>query len=303
MFMLVSCSSNTPAPQSREKDSFNTLTLIASSKTQAPTESPTIQSTLTPTDFPTSTPLVVIPPYQTKQVILKYTRSGGGLGSPESVFDRFLGYATTKFVLYADNQLIFQDYLKPIQTKILTKNEKEQLLSLLDKTGFYSIETNSDSDTTNPIYDFRGKYDLVKITDGIDSCLSANVTISKQVCFYEPYKDFLIPKMKELFQFIYNYTPSKLTVYQPDRLLVYVSKGRDFYDSFTVKSTKIIPWPSDLASLETSQEKYMYIEGKSAMKILSLFDARSQFGVFSEDGQDYSVIVTVVFPDETLTEQ
>ena len=251
MFILVSCSLNIPVPQSPNTNSINTLTPITLAKTSTLTESPTIQPTLTPTTFPTSTPLVVIPPYQTKQVILKYTRSGGGLGSPESVFDSFLGYATTKFVLYDDDQLIFQDYLKPVQTKILTKNEKEQLLSLLDKTGFYSIETNYNSDTTNPIYDFQGKYDEVKITDGITSCLSANVTISKQVCFYEPYKDFLIPKMKELFQFIYNYAPSNLTVYQPDRLLVFVSIGRDFYNSHIIEPTESIPWPSDLPSLQT----------------------------------------------------
>ena len=46
----------------------------------------------------------------------------------------------------------------------------------------------------------------------------------------------------------------------------------------------------------------MLIEGKNAAKILSLFDTRSWFDVFSEGGQDYSVIAEVVLPDETLSQ-
>lgn len=301
---LVSCSPNFPVSQPTGTNNAFSLSPAVSARTSTPTEESTVQSTLTPSLVPTSTPLVIIPPYQPKQVILEYTRFGGALGSPDFVLDGFFGGGreTTVFVLYADGQLILQEWGKPITTKILAEKEQKQLFSLLNKTGFYSVETNQNSDSTNPIYDFGGKYDEVKVSDGVTSCLLANIEISKKVCFYEPYREFLIPEMKELFQFIYDYAPNDLTAYQPDRLLVFVSKGHGFYDSFIAEPSKSSPWLSGLPSLETSKEKFMYIEGENALKVFSLFETRSWLKVFNESGQDYSVLIDVVFPHENLAQ-
>jgi len=300
LLALVACSPNVPVSQpTGTKDSY-LLSTAVSTKTLVPTEKPTARPTLTPSIVPTSTPLVIIPPYQTKQVVLEYAWIGSAGGSPDHIFDGLFRYATefTKFVLYTDGQFIFQDPPNPIRTKIFTEAEKKQLLSLLDKKDFYSVETNGASDPTDLIYDFRGKYDEVKITDGDTSCISVNTTISKKVCYYEPYQDFLLPRLKELFRFFYYYAPSNLEVYKPDRLLVFVSKGRDFYDSYVGKPTESIPWPLDLPSLETPKEKYMMLEGKTASKGFSLFETDYWPKVFSENGQDYSVYINVIFPHE-----
>lgn len=297
---LVSCSPNSQISQPTNTNNTFSLSPVVSTITPISTKKPTFA----PTIAPTLTPLAIIPQYQTKQIILEYTRLGGALGSPDYVFSSFFGdgRGTTVFVLYSDGQFILQEWGKPLTTKTLTETEKNQLFVLLDKTGFYSVEANLNSDPTNPIYDFGGKYDEVKITDGVTSCLLANVKISKEVCFYEPYSEFLISGMKELFQFIYDYQPNNMVVYQPDRLLVFFSKGHGFYDSFASESTESILWPSDLPSLETPNEKFMYLEGENASKVFSLFETRSLFKVFNESGQDYSVLLEVVFPHETLAQ-
>ena len=302
--ILVSCSPDSTVSQSTDTNNTFSLTPAVSTTTSIPTEISIVQPISTPTVVPTSTPLLIIPPYQPKQIILEYSRFGGALGSPNYVFDGFFGGGreTTVFVLYSDGQFIMQEWGQPITTKIFTEKEQKQLFSLLDKSGFYSIETNENSDSTNPIYNFGGKYDEVKISDGVTSCLLANTEISKKVCFYEPYREFLIPGMKELFQFVYDYVPNNLTVYQPDRLLVFVSKGHGFYDSFALEPTKSSPWLSDLPSLETPEEKYMIIEAENASKVFSLFETRSWLKVFQESGQDYSVLVEVVFPHENLAQ-
>jgi hypothetical protein len=304
LLALVSCSPRVPVSQPTDTNSSYPLSPAVSTETLIPTEKPTTQPTFTPTVLLSSTPLVAIPPYQTKQAVLEYTRLGGALGSPDFLFDGFFdGFReTTQFVLYADGQFILQEPLEPISTKTLTENERMQLLSLLEETRFYSIEANGKLDPTNPIYDFGDKYTEESSYHGVTSCLIANVTTSKKICFYEPYRDFLVPPMQELFRFVYDYTPINLTVYQPDRLLVFVSKGHDFYDSFAGESEGSIPWLSDLPSLETSQEKYMYVEGENAAKIFSLFETNSSLKLFSQAGQDYSVLIEVVFPHETLTQ-
>jgi hypothetical protein len=206
-----------------------------------------------------------------------------------------------RFVLYSDDQFILQEGLKPIRTKILTRSEKNQLFSKLEENGFYSIDQNYTSDETNPIYDFKGHYE--KVYDGGSECLLVNVKSPKTVCIYEPYREFLIPAVTDLFEFLNRYTPGNLTVYQPDRLLMYIRKGREFYNSydfFVTPSIASVPWPADLPSLETQDENYLYFEGKQATKVLSLLKNSVHLMVFSEKDEDYSIYVAIVLPHEQL---
>jgi len=298
VFILISCSSSVPTAQPTSKISLTTTIQVSSTKTPNPTKKPTLEPTHTPTYTPT--PWIIIPSYQTKQVILKYTRHGGALGSPDYLFGVLLGYGreTISLVLYSDGQIIIEKYLSPILSKTLSQDEINNLLLQLDKKGFYSVETNQKHDVTDHLYNFGDQYQ--EGPPGVYSCLSVNSTSSRKVCIYEPYRKFLISPMKELFQFIDDYTPSNMTLYQPDRILLFVSKGQGLYNSFISEPATGALWPSDFPPLETQKEKYIYIEGEKAIKVFSFVNRSFSPRVFSENGQDYSVFITVVFPHESL---
>lgn len=300
---------------------FILLTLLVSSacyqtalqptSTAIPTYTQTITPNPTDTPQPSSTPnptytpitMITIPTYKTKQIILKYTQSGG-LGSPNALLDIFFEdhRDATPLVLYSDGQLILYQDPGRILTKNLTQAEIERLLSRVSKAGFFSVETNQQQDETDLLYNFTGRYNEIAQTDGIDYCLSVNDTNSREICIYEPYKEFLNPPIKNLFQFIDNYTASNMTRYEPDRVLLYASRDLDLYNTYAVEPTTSIPWPTDLPTLETPDEKYMYLEGDNAKEAFSLVNDSRLPLTFNEKGQDYFVFMTPVLPDEKLSQ-
>jgi len=295
---LISCSSKIPAAPSTKTNNLSSPTPTIAITIASPTE--TVVPTITPSPTYTATPLVNIPPYATKEVILKYTHSRAALGLPDEYFDVLLGIRpTTKLVIYSDGQLILQKASKSIVTKTLTEGEIHQLLFQLDQLGFHMIDTNQKHDDTDLLYDFGGRYLQVGVTDGAFSCLSIRDT---EICYYEPYKDFVMPQALLLFQLVDNYSPSSTTLYQPDRILLYVSPGPDLYHSFVENPMTTMSWPSGLPSLETSQEKYIYLEGKQAQEFFSFLDGFTKPMIFNENGKDYSVLSTVVLPHETISQ-
>jgi len=304
--MLAACTSNLSGPQPTHTLPLYSATItLSATPTLLPSKTPTARPTRPPKPTPIPTETIVIPAYPTKEVVLEYTQFGGGLGSPDTLlYPLFGGFREgLHFVLYSDNQFILQDYNKPIRTKILTGSERDRLFSELDKKDFYSIDTNQTSDETNPIYDFKGRYNEVGVTDGASRCLFTSTPTPKKVCIYLPYREFLVPPVKDLFEFMDRYIPESLNIYQPDRLLLFVSKGRSFYDSyefFLTPSISSVSWPDDLPSLKTVSEKYLYLEGENGRKVLSLIKNSSTLMVFDENGEEYSIFAEIVLPHETL---
>jgi hypothetical protein len=271
------------------------MTAIRPTQTSIPQATPT--STVTPA------PLLQIPSYTTKQVVLLFTHSRAGLGGPEEYFDIFFGNAapreTTKLVLYSDGQLILQRPTQPSVTKILTEDEINQLLFRLDELGFHTIETNQKHDDTDLLYDFGGRYLEVGVTDGSFSCLSIR---DNRLCYYNPYEDFVMPQAKILFQFISSYTPKNTTLYEPDRIMLFISQGKDLYNLFEELSMISIPWSSELSPLQTAQENYVYLEGEHAQIFYTLVNESTKPMIFSENGIDYSVLSAVVLPHEVISQ-
>jgi len=196
--------------------------------------------------------------------------------------------------LYADGQMIIPD--ETYQQKILSPNEIKQFLSKLEALGFYSLESNQMHDPTDKIYDFGSNYE--RVYDAYLYCILVNTDKSRKLCVYEPGKPFLIPKMKNILQYLDEYKPAGMTTYYPDRILLWVQVGRDPYND-NLPATSI-PWAEHLPSLETSTP-IMYVDGDAAKEIYMLFDDTNAGKVFTQNGKEYTVYIDIVLPHEKVT--
>jgi hypothetical protein len=233
-----------------------------------------------PIATPTLTPL---PTYPTKQVLLDYTVSG--FHTPYDLY--FNDYARSYFVIYTDGQIIIPG--NPYQQKTLSKEEINQLLTQLERLDFYTIDNDH-------LYNF-GNQDPPKITDGTSYCVLVKGNREQNLCSYEPYKDFLVPEMKNILQFLNNYQPEELSAYYPDRILLWVQAGRSPYITDLPKDA--IPWTEASLPLETTSEKVIYADGEKAKELYILYGNRSY--VFIENGKEYTVDIQVVLPHQEIT--
>ncbi len=221
---------------------FETPTIISPTLPQFPTLTLTPSSTPTPLPLltPSATPYPTFPPYPTKQIIFSYSVSGN-----HSSFDSVLGGAVrSRIVLYSDGQLIISG--KPYLQKQLSSEEINRLFSQLEVMGFYSLETNQQHDPTDLLYDFNGQYE--KTYDGLYVCIADDVK-DRKICARDHLREFLIPPMKNLLQFFDSYEPKGMSLYQPDRLLLGISVGRDEL----INNPEVISWPVSFPAVETDR--------------------------------------------------
>src|SRR6185295_15091565 len=133
-----------------------------------------------------------------------------------SSFDIVLRSAIqSRIVLYSDGQLIISG--KTYRQKQLSSEEINQLFSQLEVMGFYSLETNQQHDPTDLLYDFKGQYE--KTYDGLYVCVVDSIK-DRKICARDHLREFLILPMKDMLQFLDNYEPKSMSLYQPDRLLL-----------------------------------------------------------------------------------
>ncbi len=273
--------------------------MALSSKTPAPlaTVTPTqtnIHSiaTSSPTQTPVRTPTVtLIPPYPTKQVLLDYDVLGS-----HTPFDPFYtDYAWSKLVIYTDGQLIIPS--KKTKQKMLSKDAIKQLMSRLDYFKFFDLESNQAHDPTDKLYNMGDQY--TRVYDARLFCVLANAKKTRKLCAYEPFLDFLVPEMKSILKTFDKYRPERMSLYSPDRILLWVQKGINPY--VTDPANASTPWKENFPSLETADEKIVYVDGATAKEIYAFFDNEIAFKVFSQDGVDYTVVVDIVLPHEEIT--
>ena len=255
--LLMGCNNQnsqlTPAPSSTSEQ---TATVIPTQTKLTPTQVPTKTST------PTLTPL---PPYSTKQVLLGYTING--FHSPYEIFFSDPSLTHSRLVLYTDGQLIIEG--TPYQQKTLSVEEINQLLSKLETLGFFTIESNQQHDPTDQLYNFGGQYESVGVTDGQNICVSVNADKARQLCVYEPYMQFLVPKMTNILKFMDEYQPKGMSLYYPDRILLWVQAGRNSDDNELPQDA--IPWIETSLSLETPRGKVIYADGETAKELYALY--------------------------------
>jgi hypothetical protein len=283
---LVSCS-QARQPSVLSSRAQPTLTTV----TPGPTEiRPT--STPNPTQTPVVTPTVtLISPYPTKQVLLDYDVLGS-----HTPFDLFYtDHGWSKLVIYTDGQLIIPS--KQTKQKMLAANEIKKLLSRLEYFKFFELESNQAHDPTDKLYNMGDRY--FRVYDAHLFCVLVNAETTRKLCAYEPFLDFLVPEMKSILKTLDRYNPGGMSLYSPDRILLWVQRGRNPY--VTDLAEESILWKDNFPSLETASEKIIYVEGATAKEIYAFLNNEISFKVFSQDGMDYTVVVDVVLPHEEIT--
>jgi len=233
-----------------------------------------------PIATPTVTPL---PSYPLKQVLVNYTVAG--FHTPYDMY--FTDYAWSYFVIYTDGEIIIPG--NPYQQKILSKEELNQFLIQLENLGFYTIDNKH-------LYNF-GNQEPPKITDGTSYCILVTGSREQNLCSYEPYDSFLVPEMKNILKFLNDYQPKGLSLYYPDRILLWVLAGRNPDNKNLPEDS--IPWTESSLSLETTSEKVMYVDGELAKELYILYGDKSY--VFTENGKEYTVDIQVVLPHQEIT--
>jgi hypothetical protein len=269
--------SNTPKPSTTVTA---TQTKIQPTWTPGPTQTPVMTPTVT-----------LIAPYPTKQVILDYDVMGS-----HTPFDLFYtDHAWSKLVIYTDGQLIIPG--KETQQKMLSTDAIKQLLSRLEYFKFFELESNQAHDPTDKLYNMGDQY--ARVVDAHLFCVLVNAEKTRKLCAYEPFLDFLVPEMKSILRTLDKYRPAGMSLYSPDRILLWVLRGRN--PNVTDPSKESIPWKDNFPSLETADEKIIYAEGNTAKEIFALFNNEIAFKVFSQDGVDYTVVVDIVLPHEEIS--
>ncbi len=244
----------------------------------------------TATRFPAIGILTPFPPHTTKQVAINYIDTGDHSVFKMLFVERFR-YGRSKLVLYSDGQLIIAGY--PYQQKMLTPDEMKQLLSRLDNLGFFRLHSNRKHDLTDELYSFGNDYHSSEYDSSF--CVFGNEKDRQQnLCAYKPFLDYLVPEMKNVLQFLNKFHPEGLSVYNPDRVLLWIQKDNDGH----VQSA--LPWPDSFPSLEGSDRKLLYIDGEGARKISDFFGNTDTAKVIIQNSIEYTVRIQIVLPHEEL---
>ena len=163
--------------------------------------------------------------------------------------------------------------------------------------GLYALETNQKHDLTDHLYNFGNQYE----TDDMMvywHCITME-EIGKEYCVYDRYKEFLIPKMKTILQFLDEYKPEGMSPYNPDRLLLRVQLGKNPY--LQGSSDEVLLWPEHFPSLETSDQKTLFVEGKIASEVFSFLNNELYSKIVIEDGIEYTInYLRPVLPHEVV---
>lgn len=277
LVLLFACSRQNSEPVALPSNTPESTATFIPTKTE-------LQPSLTP--FPIQTPTItLIPPYPTKHVLFDYTVSG--FHTPYDDLFIFADFTWSKLVLYTDGQMIIPR--TSYQQKILSEDEVNRFFLQLESLGLYTMDNDQ-------LYNF-GNQEPPKITDGTSFCILVKGSREQNLCSYEPYESFLAPEMKSILQFLNDYQPEGMSIYYPDRILLWVQAGRSPYDPDLPENA--IPWTEDSLLLETTDQKVIYAEGTLAKELYALYGDKGY--LFNENGKEYTVNMQIVLPHEEIT--
>lgn len=115
---------------------------------------------------------------------------------------------------------------------------------------------------------------------------------------------YLIPKMKALFDYLDHYQPTGMTPFESERSLVSIQRLDPKLDFL---SADAVPWDAELPPLAfslyretyTSNIQIMYVEGEMKQQIED-FLIQTSTNQFTEDGKQYEVQMRILLPHETV---
>ena len=266
---------------------------FAPTSTPTPPPTPTFTQTPRPTQTPTlaATPTPVFATYPWKHVWFKYT-----MESPPEVTEQFGLTEEPLLVIYTDGMMIAARSGDPkVRTKLLNTKEVCSFINRLDELGFNELEDSRSTEEANPLYDFGTKYQPVE--EGDFASLTVYLTNPQSVNFFEPYRKFLARPMRRIMEFVETYNPGALKPYEPDRLIVFVQRGRA---EGTDEKVRVRDWTVETFSLgNAADQPYTFLEGQAAVNVYNLL-VKYETHIYLENEMEYTVTMRLLYPHEIV---
>jgi hypothetical protein len=257
----------------------------------------------TPTVTITSSPTPTLLSYPGKQVLIEYTYVRAGLGG---FGEEVVGSGLPDLILYSDGELII--HRKKIYEKKLSVVETCSLLKNIEDFGYFRVVDNGESERrNNPLYVDLPTGVPTKFFDGDMYHIVVNGPNPKQTWVDPPFFDYLVPAMKEILIFLQYYQPTAMEEYQPDRLLLYISHGREDRVVSWMENKSPARWPEaniHLSDNAVDIKKFdpdyrgLYLTGDSAKKIYALFQKPYATRILVDRGQEFTAIARPILPNE-----
>lgn len=298
--LLTGCSGQASQPRVTQTILLSAAQTITPTPTATvtQTQTATVTPTATPTSAPTPTRTPFVETYPLKQVWIEYGFTPRQLDGPEST----LPLSMPAWVLYTDGTLIVYQG-EAFLTKTLSKNETCELLNRISRLGFYRLETDGGDYKSSPIY-ANLPPDQSAPVEALYEYLIVNWHTPKTLWVYDAIKDYAISPVKNILNIFRGYNPYGAQPYVPDRLALYVQQGRATVE---LGAQEAMRWPAGAPPLrEAGQEAgpgVLYVDGFMARSVFRQFQAPYTWRVFTDQGQEYSVMARPVFPHERRTGQ
>jgi hypothetical protein len=208
--------------------------------------------------------------------------------------------------LYTDGTLIVYQG-ESFQTKTLAKNETCELLNRISRLGFYKLETDGGDYKSSPIY-ANLPPDQAPLVDAAYEYLIVNWHTPKSLWVYDAIKEYAIAPVKNILNIFRSYVPAGMQPYVPDRLALFVQPGRATAELAAQEAAR---WPAGAPALreaalrggagQEAGQGVLYVDGFMAGSVYNQFPAPYIWRVFSDQGQEYSVMARPIFPHERRT--
>lgn len=238
------------------------------------------------TTSPTVTP--VVETYPLKQVWIAF----GSTPKFHPDFETAFPATIPTLVIYTDGTMI-QYRNKTFQTKKLGKTEVCDLLTRIGQLGFSQLQTNGIDYEDDPIY--AGLPAGATRAGDAYEYLIVNGDPPKSLWVYEPIQAYAIQTVKEIMNVFRKYAPAGMHSYTPDRVGLFVQAGRPYKG---LEKLKAIPWPVNTPLKGENAQGALYLEGKPAVQVFRIFQKPYTTLVFTEQGQEYTVVSRPLLPHE-----
>ena len=269
--------------------------------TPSPTPTLTRQSTQTPGPSQTPSPI----PLATKQVLLQISNTPGDGGD---YFDAPFGRITPRLVLYTDGEFMVATNNGWYLETMLSTAQMCSLLHRIANTGFFQMAGTGELGRDDPIYSFTATPEQSEGASGL--AIQVNGNPAKYVDIYSPYQANVVGPIQSVLRLLNNYRPAGLKPYLPPRLLMVVEAGGGLFDfsdpgegTDPTATPAALAWPSELPPLSAwlggVGPSQIFIQGDQVPPLLAL-KLPKHYGVLTDRGQTYSMIMRPLLPHETL---